>query len=75
VARVNVNTKCQRGPDLFPFTGRKDSAKGDFSSLEIMNFFSAKTIVAARENELSEALFRSLHRLKTREQKRGRECL
>lgn len=60
VARININSKCQRGPDLFPFTGRKDSAKGDFSSLEIMGFFSAKTVVAARENELSEALFRRL---------------
>jgi glyceraldehyde-3-phosphate dehydrogenase (NADP+) len=74
VSRVNVNTKCQRGPDLFPFSGRKDSARGDFSSLEIMDFFSAKTVVAARENELSEALFRSLRRLKTGEQKRGAEC-
>jgi len=67
VARVNINTKCQRGPDLFPFTGKKDSAKGDFSTPEIMNFFSAKTVVAARENELSESLFRSLRRLKIRE--------
>jgi len=26
VCRVNINGKCQRGPDNFPFTGRKDSA-------------------------------------------------
>jgi glyceraldehyde-3-phosphate dehydrogenase (NADP+) len=64
VARININTKCQRGPDLFPFTGRKDSAKGDFSTPEIMNFFSAKTLVAARESELSESLFRSFRRLR-----------
>jgi glyceraldehyde-3-phosphate dehydrogenase (NADP+) len=64
VARININTKCQRGPDLFPFTGRKDSAKGDFSTLEILRFFSAQTVVAARENELSESLFRSLRRQK-----------
>jgi glyceraldehyde-3-phosphate dehydrogenase (NADP+) len=64
VARININTKCQRGPDLFPFTGRKDSAKGDFSTLEIMDFFSAKAVVAARENELSESVFRSLRRLR-----------
>lgn len=62
VARVNINSKCQRGPDLFPFTGRKDSAKGDFSTLEIMNCFSAKTVVAARENALSAALLRNLGR-------------
>jgi len=73
VARININSKCQRGPDLFPFTGRKDSAKGDFSTLEIMSFFSAKTVVAARENERSEALFRSLRRLKIQERKMGRK--
>ncbi|MGB7296238.1 MAG: aldehyde dehydrogenase family protein [Candidatus Aminicenantales bacterium] len=71
VARININSKCQRGPDLFPFTGRKDSAKGDFSTPEIMNVFSAKTVVAARENELSESFFRSLRRLRTREHKQG----
>jgi acyl-CoA reductase-like NAD-dependent aldehyde dehydrogenase len=64
VGRINLNTKCQRGPDLFPFTGRKDSAQGDFSALEIMNFFSARTVVAARETDLSETLFRSLRRRK-----------
>jgi len=69
VARININSKCQRGPDLFPFTGRKDSAKGDFSALEIMNFFSAKTVVAARENELGESLFGSLQRVRSRAQK------
>jgi glyceraldehyde-3-phosphate dehydrogenase (NADP+) len=75
VARININSKCQRGPDLFPFTGRKDSAKGDFSTQEIMSFFSAKTVVAARENELSEALSRSLQKLRTQEQKQGGKCL
>ncbi|MBC8111724.1 MAG: NADP-dependent glyceraldehyde-3-phosphate dehydrogenase, partial [Verrucomicrobia bacterium] len=28
VCRVNINCQCQRGPDVFPFTGRKDSAEG-----------------------------------------------
>jgi glyceraldehyde-3-phosphate dehydrogenase (NADP+) len=28
VGRVNINCQCQRGPDVFPFTGRKDSAEG-----------------------------------------------
>ena len=28
VCRVNINSQCQRGPDTFPFTGRKDSAEG-----------------------------------------------
>jgi glyceraldehyde-3-phosphate dehydrogenase (NADP+) len=67
VARININCKCQRGPDLFPFNGRKDSAKGDFSILEIMNFFSAKTVVAARENKSNEKLFRYLRETRNRE--------
>ena len=75
VARVNINTKCQRGPDLFPFSGRKDSAKGDFSAPEILGFFSAKTVIAARENDLSRALFRSLGRLKARETKEDERSL
>jgi glyceraldehyde-3-phosphate dehydrogenase (NADP+) len=65
VARININTKCQRGPDLFPFSGRKDSAQGDFSTPEILNFFSAKTVVAARENGQSASLFGSLRRLQS----------
>jgi hypothetical protein len=28
VCRVNINASCQRRPDVFPFTGRKDSAEG-----------------------------------------------
>jgi glyceraldehyde-3-phosphate dehydrogenase (NADP+) len=31
VCRVNINSQCQRGPDSFPFTGRKDSAEGTLS--------------------------------------------
>lgn len=51
VARVNVNAKCQRGPDIFPFTGRKDSAQGDLSSPAILEFFSSAFAVTARENK------------------------
>ena len=31
VCRVNINSQCQRGPDVFPFAGRKDSAEGTLS--------------------------------------------
>ena len=36
VCRVNLNSSCQRGPDVFPFTGRKDSA---FSTLSVSRCF------------------------------------
>ena len=61
VSRVNINTKCQRGPDSFPFSGRKDSALGDFSSAEILGIFSAKSTVAARENPANARLFRKIN--------------
>ncbi|SEJ60534.1 glyceraldehyde-3-phosphate dehydrogenase (NADP+), partial [Azotobacter beijerinckii] len=28
VGRININAQCQRGPDSFPFNGRKNSAEG-----------------------------------------------
>ena len=34
VSRVNINCQCQRGPDSFPFTGRKDSAEGTLSVVD-----------------------------------------
>jgi glyceraldehyde-3-phosphate dehydrogenase (NADP+) len=74
VARININSKCQRGPDLFPFTGRKDSAKGDFSTQEILSFFSAQTVVAARANELGEALFRRFLKVKNPGPEDGGAC-
>lgn len=60
VARININAKCQRGPDVFPFTGKKDSARGDFSASEILGTFSDRTVVAARDNELSAELLKHL---------------
>jgi len=58
VARVNINAKCQRGPDLFPFTGKKDSARGDFSASEILKAFSDRSVVAARDTASGVALLR-----------------
>ncbi len=36
VSRVNINCQCQRGPDVFPFTGRKDSAEGTLSVVDAL---------------------------------------
>ena len=58
VARVNLNAKCQRGPDVFPFTGKKDSARGDFSVSEIFGFFADRTVVAARDDGRGAALLK-----------------
>ncbi len=62
VARVNINAKCQRGPELFPFTGKKDSARGDFSASEILKSFSDRTVVAARDQPAAAALLRRIRK-------------
>ncbi|KXS11760.1 aldehyde dehydrogenase [Gonapodya prolifera JEL478] len=49
VARVNINTQCQRGPDVFPFTGRKDSSIGTLSINDALRVFSIRVMVATAE--------------------------
>ncbi len=56
VCRVNLNSQCQRGPDIFPFTGRKDSAVGTLSVSDALRAFSIRTMVAAKEVEANKAL-------------------
>jgi glyceraldehyde-3-phosphate dehydrogenase (NADP+) len=56
VGRVNINSQCQRGPDTFPFTGRKDSAEGTMSVHDALRVFSLRTLVAAKETELNKIL-------------------
>jgi glyceraldehyde-3-phosphate dehydrogenase (NADP+) len=48
VSRVNINCQCQRGPDSFPFTGRKDSAEGTLSVVDALRSFSIRSLVAAK---------------------------
>lgn len=48
VSRVNINCQCQRGPDVFPFTGRKDSAEGTLSVVDALRAFSIRSLVATK---------------------------
>ena len=48
VARVNINSQCQRGPDTMPFTGRKDSAIGTLSVTDALRCFSIRSVVATK---------------------------
>ena len=56
VCRVNLNSQCQRGPDAFPFTGRKDSAEGTLSVSDALRVFSIRTLVAAKGSEANKDL-------------------
>ncbi len=60
VCRVNVNSQCQRGPDTFPFTGRKDSAEGTLSVSDALRSFSIRTLVAAKQTEANRAIIKSI---------------
>jgi glyceraldehyde-3-phosphate dehydrogenase (NADP+) len=60
LCRVNINTKCQRGPDIFPFNGRKDSAEGTLSVGDALRVFSIRTMVATRDNDENRELFNQI---------------
>jgi len=56
VCRVNINCQCQRGPDVFPFTGRKDSAEGTLSVTDALRSFSIRSMIAAKQTDSSKKL-------------------
>jgi glyceraldehyde-3-phosphate dehydrogenase (NADP+) len=67
VCRVNINSQCQRGPDTFPFTGRKDSAEGTLSVSDALRVFTIRTLVAAKETDANRRIIKSI----VTERKRG----
>ena len=56
VCRININTQCRRGPDVFPFTGRKDSAEGTLSVHDALRAFSIRTACATDSSDANKAL-------------------
>ncbi|WP_395062086.1 NADP-dependent glyceraldehyde-3-phosphate dehydrogenase [Flavobacterium sp.] len=60
VCRVNLNSSCQRGPDVYPFTGRKDSAVGTLSVHDALRSFSTRTFVACKDNEYNNTILQEL---------------
>jgi glyceraldehyde-3-phosphate dehydrogenase (NADP+) len=60
VCRVNLNSSCQRGPDVFPFTGRKDSAFSTLSVRDALRSFSIRTFVASKENSSNNSILKDL---------------
>jgi acyl-CoA reductase-like NAD-dependent aldehyde dehydrogenase len=60
VSRVNINAQCQRGPDVFPFTGRKDSAEGTLSVMDALRAFSIRSLVATKMNETNKYLINEI---------------
>lgn len=60
VSRVNINSQCQRGPDVFPFTGRKDSAEGTLSVYDALRSFSIRSLVATKMNETNKNILNQI---------------
>lgn len=60
VSRVNINAQCQRGPDVFPFTGRKDSAEGTLSVHDALRSFSIRSLVATKLNDTNKQIINEI---------------
>lgn len=60
VCRININSQCRRGPDTFPFTGRKDSAEGTLSVTDALRSFSIRTVVSFVSNDENKELVREI---------------
>jgi glyceraldehyde-3-phosphate dehydrogenase (NADP+) len=60
VSRVNINCQAQRGPDVFPFTGRKDSAEGTLSVFDALRSFSIRSLVAAKITPANKKLLNTI---------------
>jgi len=50
--RVNLNVQCSRGPDCYPFAGRRSSAMGTISVTEVLRAVSVETMVASKSKDL-----------------------
>lgn len=62
VCRVNINCQCQRGPDVYPFTGRKDSAEGTLSVSDALRVFTIRTLVATKDSDDNKRIISTIAR-------------
>jgi len=62
VGRINLNSQSQRGPDTFPFNGRKDSAEGTLSVSDALRVFSIRTLVATKSTDSNKQILSNIIR-------------
>jgi glyceraldehyde-3-phosphate dehydrogenase (NADP+) len=62
VGRINLNSQSQRGPDSFPFNGRKDSAEGTLSVADALRVFSIRTLVATKSTDANKQILSNIIR-------------
>lgn len=62
VGRININAQCQRGPDMYPFNGRKDSAEGTLSVADALRAFSIRLLISTKDNALNKNIVQTIVR-------------
>ncbi|MCY7422512.1 MAG: NADP-dependent glyceraldehyde-3-phosphate dehydrogenase [Chitinophagaceae bacterium] len=62
VGRININTQCQRGPDVYPFNGRKNSAEGTLSVADALRAFSIRVLIATKETTANKEIVQTIVR-------------
>lgn len=62
VGRININAQCQRGPDVYPFNGRKDSAEGTLSIADALKAFSIRVLIATKDNSVNKEIVQTIVR-------------
>ena len=60
MCRINLNAQCQRGPDVYPFTGRKNSAEGTLSVTDALRAFSIRSMVATPDQAVGRQLVKNI---------------
>lgn len=65
ICRVNINCQCQRGPDEYPFSGRKDSAEQTMSLEDTLKFFSIRTVVATKHSPANVEMIQEITHART----------
>jgi glyceraldehyde-3-phosphate dehydrogenase (NADP+) len=60
LGRININAQCQRGPDTFPFNGRKDSAENTLSVSEALTSFSVDSVVVTKQTPSNEKILHDI---------------
>ncbi len=60
VGRININAQCQRGPDAYPFNGRKDSAEGTLSVDDALRAFSIRMLISTKDTIANKKIVQSI---------------
>lgn len=62
VGRININAQSQRGPDVYPFNGRKDSAEGTLSVSDALRAFSIRLLISTKDTAENKNIIQTIVR-------------